>query len=96
MTIKEYLDKRLTELEEGANTPLIEGKIMAFSEIYKRLEEFDHDVTLREVTYYCEDHMGEYGCDGKCRLYGYFCSARAGEQPRDWNLIELEKRVRKE
>ena len=50
MTIEEWLDKRIEDLEEGpCNSSLVQGKILAYREILEKLPSFDHDVTLKEV-----------------------------------------------
>ena len=56
MTIEEYLRKRIEDLEEGpCNSSLVQGKILAYREILSKLPEFEHDVTLREVSELCGD-----------------------------------------
>ena len=45
MTIEEYLNKRIEDLEEGpCNSSLVQGKILAYREILEKLPEFDHEV----------------------------------------------------
>ena len=50
MTIEEYLNKRIEELQEGpCNSSLVQGKILAYREILSKLPEMEHDVTLKEA-----------------------------------------------
>ena len=82
---------------EAITEDYLEGIKDGLKIVLDELPNLEHDLTLQEVKDYCKDHEGEFGCDGKCRLYGYFCLAGAVgavEIPRDWDLIELEKRVR--
>ena len=49
MTIEEYLNKRIEDLEEGpCNSSLVQGKILAYREILSKLPELEHDVTLKK------------------------------------------------
>ena len=50
MTIEEYLNKRIEDLEGGpCNSSLVQGKILAYRDILSKLPELEHEVTLKEA-----------------------------------------------
>ena len=64
MTIEEYLNKRIEDLEEGScNSSLVQGKILAYREILSKLSEMEHEVTLREVKDFCAKQKEEADVD---------------------------------
>ena len=49
MTLEEYLNNRIDDLEEGpCNSSLVQGKVLAYREILSKLPELEHDVTLKK------------------------------------------------
>ena len=91
MTIEEYLRKRIEDLEEGpCNSSLVQGKILAYREILSKLPEFEHDVTLREVSELCGD------CSN-CP-YPFSPADPAGcylnDTPDKWPIDAIQKRMR--
>lgn len=106
MTIEEYLNKRIEDLEEGqCNSSLVQGKILAFKEILSKLPEMEHEVTLREMKEFClkqgedcDDDEGpcEY-CPMATESINYLdsepfmvCRDIADILPRDWNVDDIE------
>ena len=94
MTIEEYLNKRIEDLEEGpCNSSLVQGKILAYREILSKLPEMEHEVTLREVKEECVFHFQREGCSEKCPMNKPFVDCLAFTIPMRWNIDEIQKRM---
>ena len=109
MTIEEYLNKRIEDLEEGpCNSSLVQGKILAYREILENLPEFEHEVTAREVKEFCQKQLDdceddedpcEYcpmamECSDSDDCRWMECGEIADILPRDWDIDAIEKRVK--
>ena len=109
MTIEEYLNKRIEDLEEGpCNSSVVQGKILAYREIISKLPEFDHDVTLKEVKEFCterkeESDVDEDPCDYCPMAEKYSCSdgisfMQCGQiadiLPCDWDIDAIQKHMK--
>ena len=106
MTIEEYLNKRIEDLEEGpCNSSLVQGKILAYREILSKLPKLEHDVTLKELHQYCDKHReenGHHGCpflvegnpDAEEREDRCPHCRFDNEYPCDWDIAEIEKHMK--
>lgn len=99
MTIEEYLNKRIEDLQDGpCNSSLVQGKILAFEEILSKLPEMEHEVTLREVEEECQSHLSKGGCK-KCPLNkttrAYDCMVFP-YLPSRWESDDIQKRMKED
>ena len=108
MTIEEYLNKRIEDLEEGpCNSSVVHGKILAYREILSKFSEMEHDVTLKELNRYCDKHReenGHHGCpfliegnpDAEEREDRCPHCRFDNEYPCEWAVDDIQKHMKEE
>ena len=95
MTIEEYLNNRIDDLEEGpCNSSLVQGKVLAYREILSKLPELEHDVTLKEVKEECVFHFQREGCSEKCPMNKPTIDCLAFTIPMRWDVDAIQKRMK--
>ena len=89
MNLKDYLNKRIEDLQDGpCNSSLVQGKMLAFEEILSKLPEMEHEVTLREVKEECKDCVFCPFCaddDLNCMFK---------QTPEHWDIDDIQKRMK--
>ena len=105
MTIEEYLRSEIEyskgmmfEADDIEGKSYFEGKADALDELLRKLPEFEHEVTVREVVEECLKHESDEGC-GNCVLMReplhsspYYCEV--GCMPAGWGIDRIEKRMK--
>ena len=92
MTIEEYLNKRIEDLEEGpCNSSVVQGKVLAYREILSKLPEMEHDVTLKEVKEECVFHFQREGCSKKCPMNKPAIDCLAFTIPMRWDVDAIQR-----